>query len=123
MFPSYALSSTLVAGPTARRAGERCDSAPLLRRGGAVQERRQTETDVLGDAVHRGDLQLGEFPQLLDQVLHQLLGRRSPGGDADAPARWPSLSTRRSMGLCVSNSQFSRENSPHLCGVSPMWTT
>ena len=25
--------------------------------------------------------------------------------------------------LCVSNSQFSRENPPHLCGVSPMWTT
>ena len=23
--------------------------------------------------------------------------------------------------LCVSNSQFSRENPPHLCGVSPMW--
>ena len=25
--------------------------------------------------------------------------------------------------VCVSNSQFSRENPPHLCGVSPMWTT
>ena len=24
--------------------------------------------------------------------------------------------------LCVSNSQFSRENPPQLCGVSPMWT-
>ena len=27
------------------------------------------------------------------------------------------------VALCVSNSQFSRENPPHLCGVSPMWTT
>ena len=27
---------------------------------------------------------LGEFPQLLDQGLHQLLGRRSTGGNADA---------------------------------------
>ena len=38
--------------------------------------------------------------------------------------RGPWSANRRSMlPLCVSNSQFSRENPPHLCGVSPMWTT
>ena len=31
--------------------------------------------------------------------------------------------TANGFALCVSNSQFSRETPPHLCGVSPMWTT
>ena len=49
--------------------------------------------------------------------------RRAPAADRDVVA----VKDKRTVGvaacLCVSNSQFSRENPPHLCGVSPMWTT
>ena len=50
MFPSYALSPTIVAGPTARRAGERCDSV-LSGRGGAVQGRLKRTCSVMPSIV------------------------------------------------------------------------
>ena len=70
--------------------------------------------------VRRGDVTVWVSSEAIAAWTPRRSGRR--GGQW----RYSDLAIETALTLrllCVSNSQFSRENPPHLCGVSPMWTT
>ena len=56
-----------------------------------------------------------------NEVWHEIDRHEEIHGRADDKYQVGIRDTR--VLVCVSNSQFSRENPPHRCGVSPMWTT